>query len=58
MSNFKFEIGAEVHLAMSGEKGVVVGRAEYEAMPPNYFVRYVAADGRLTDGWFEGQVLN
>jgi len=57
MSAFKFEIGAAVKLALSGETGSVIGRSEYQAMPPQYFVRYVAADGRQAEGWFEAEAL-
>lgn len=57
MNKFQFEIGADVALSMSGEQGQVIGRAEYAHQPPQYFVRYVAADGRQCEGWFEAQAL-
>lgn len=49
---FKFEMEAPVKLKLSvGEEGVVIGRAEYLDMSPQYWVRYVAADGRQVEAW-------
>jgi hypothetical protein len=57
MTNTTFKIGAEVSLAMSGEKGKIIGKAEYESYPDSFMVRYVAADGRQCEGWFEAPAL-
>jgi hypothetical protein len=55
----KFEhcIGAHVELAMSKEKGRVIARAKFETGVRQYLVRYLAADGRQTEGWFESDAL-
>lgn len=49
---FKFSIRDRVKLALSGEAGIVVGRAQYQAAENGYLVRYVAADGRQVETWF------
>lgn len=55
---FLFNLGDNVRLEMSREKGRVIGRAEYENNPPSYFVRYVAADGRQVQDWFNADALD
>ncbi len=57
MGKYAYDLGAKVKLAMSGEKGVVVGRAEYSENPPSYWVRYVAANGQQREGWFNAEAL-
>lgn len=57
MSTFQFELDEPVALSLSGERGVVIGRAEYSYMSPQYNVRYVAADGRQVEGWLDGSAL-
>lgn len=52
MKNWKLALGQTVALAMSGEQGVVVGRAEYEGDADRYLVRYKAGDGRLVESWW------
>lgn len=54
---FLFNLGDKVALEMSQEQGRVIGRAEYADHPPSYFVRYVAADGRQVQEWFDGAAL-
>ena len=54
---FQFELGQQVKLTGSGEQGYVAGRAEYQDSPPSYFIRYRAADGRLTEAWWSGSAL-
>lgn len=54
---FEHSIGAHVELAMSKEKGRVVARAKFETGVRQYLVRYVAADGRQVEGWFESDAL-
>lgn len=49
---FAFALGDHVNLSLSHEEGIVIGRAEYTNIPPQYFVRYVAADGRQVQDWF------
>ncbi|MEE9923718.1 MAG: hypothetical protein PBV01_10200 [Brucella anthropi] len=52
MKKWKLELGQTVTLAMSGEQGVVVGRAEYEIDEDCYLVRYKAGDGHLDENWW------
>lgn len=54
---FEHSIGAHVELAMSKEKGRVIARAKFETGVRQYLVRYMAADGRQTEGWFESDAL-
>ncbi len=58
MSRFKFELGEEVQLVMSGESGVIIGRAEYsECTIPSYFIRYKSADGRQVEDWWKESAI-
>lgn len=54
---FKFNLGATVAVAASGEKGEVIGRAEYSYAEPSYLVRYKAADGRAVENWWGENAL-
>lgn len=57
MDKFKFDLAQEVLLSLSGERGVVVGRAEYVYCENNYLVRYTAGDGRQVEQWWsEGAI--
>lgn len=56
MKEFSHELGEQVELN-SGEKGVVIARAEYLESEPSYLIRYVAADQRLTEAWWSGQAI-
>ena len=57
MKTFEFSLQDAVQLNLSGEQGIVIGRAEYDHMPPQYNVRYVAADGRQVEAWLDGGAL-
>lgn len=57
MDVFKFSLGEQVQLVTSNERGVVIGRSEYTNNPPQYYVRYAAADGRQTERWWSGDAL-
>lgn len=50
--SFKFDLQAKIKIAISGEHGEVIGRAEYTTAEPSYFVRYVTADGRAVEQWW------
>ena len=50
-TSFVFELGDDVVL-LSGEKGYIIGRAEFAEGIDSYLVRYKAADGRLVEGWW------
>lgn len=58
MTHFKFELGEPVKIDISGETGEVIGRAEYVATAPSYFVLFKAADGRAVTGWWEADFLS
>lgn len=44
--------GSPVRLSKSGEKGEVIGIAEYSRHPKQFQIEYVAADGRQVSDWF------
>jgi hypothetical protein len=48
---FAFELGAFVMLKLSGEKGEVIGRAEYATAQNAYYVRYLDAHGCQREDW-------
>jgi hypothetical protein len=58
MSDFEFQLGEQVKIIISGETGEVIGRAEYVATAPSYFVLFKAADGRAVTGWWEADFLS
>lgn len=53
---FNFKLNDKVKLA-SGEAGEVIGRAQYVDSNPQYQVRYVAADGRMVQDWWNESAL-
>lgn len=53
---FLFELGDEVKLVVSDERGTVVGRAEYSTHT-SYLVYYKAADGCATSAWVDAGYL-
>lgn len=54
---FKFEMGSAVVTTLSKERGVVVARCDYDKSESTYRIRYVAADGRQTESWFQESEL-
>lgn len=50
---FKFELGQQVLIRTSGEKGTVEACAKYIASGNSYYIHYRAADGRAVTKWFE-----
>ncbi len=56
MDHFQFDLGAKVKL-LSGERGTIIGRGEYVNSEDTYFVRYVAADGRLVEAWWQESAI-
>lgn len=58
MPAFKFQLGEPVKIDISEEIGEVIGRAEYVATAPSYFVLFKAADGRAVTGWWEADFLS
>ena len=58
MSAFKFELNQPVTIALSGESGTIIGRAEYsESSIPSYCLRYVSKDGRAVEDWWKESTL-
>jgi hypothetical protein len=55
---FKFEINQSVTIAISGEEGVIEGRAEYAIGENSYFLTYKTADGRAAREWWPESALN
>jgi len=53
----KFDLGAEVVITVSGEKGTVIGRGDYLNSENCYYVRYKNADGRATEAWWGESAL-
>lgn len=54
----KFELKQKVTIAISGETGEVVGRAQYIAHENTYLVRYKSADGRAVESWWDESALS
>jgi hypothetical protein len=54
-TEFKFELGQDVEMAKSRERGTVIGRAEYNNSPASYYVLYLAADGRQVKDWWNAE---
>lgn len=54
---FTHLLGAAIALALSGEKGIIIGRAEYDKAEDGYLVRYVDATGRQQSDWFSESAL-
>ncbi len=50
--SFLYDMREIVRLRLSGESGIIIGRAEYAEADNSYLVRYKAADGRLTEAWW------
>lgn len=55
---FKFELGQDVTITASGEKGIVIGRAEYLHCENTNYIRYKAADGRAVESWWTDSALS
>lgn len=47
-----YELNETVVISVSGETGVVIGRAEWASSEPSYEVRYKSADGRAVEAWW------
>lgn len=57
ISEWEFELGREVKIKISGEKGQVVGRVQYLDIQSQYQVNYLTTDGRAAQNWFFGREL-
>lgn len=50
-------LGDKVKLALSDERGLVIGVAVYSEQPKSYLVRYKAGDGRQCECWWNYNAL-
>lgn len=57
MNPFKFELGQPVMLLLSGETGMVVGRAQYLDHANTYLVRYVDGTMCEVEKWWDQNAL-
>jgi len=57
MDQFQFQLGDEVSIAVSGEKGTITGRAEFDTGVRQCLVRYKAGDGRAVENWWNEDAL-
>lgn len=57
MTQFKFNLGQSVLIAISGEQGTVEGRCQYSNKPSCYLLRYKAADGQAREAWWDEDTL-
>lgn len=55
--NFEFGLKQSVAIKISGEKGEVIGRAEYWSAERSYLVRYCAGNGVATEQWWPESAL-
>jgi hypothetical protein len=58
MSAFKFDLGQQACITVSGEIGEVTGRAQYTATENSYWLRYKSADGRGVQAWWDESSLS
>lgn len=52
-----FHLKETVAIAVSGERGEVIARAEYVGQETKYLVRYKRADGVATEAWWASSAL-
>ena len=57
MSKFKFSLGQQACIKVSGETGEITGCAKYTNTENNYLLRYKCADGRATQAWWDESAL-
>ncbi|EAW1261760.1 hypothetical protein RH437_001511 [Salmonella enterica] len=55
--DFKFSLGQNAVITVSGEQGHIKGRAHYVHCENAYLLHYRAADGRAVDRWFDESEL-
>lgn len=52
LPSFRFALNDTAMVTVSGETGVVVGRAEHWKAEPQYLLRYRRNDGVATEQWW------
>jgi len=55
--DFQHDLGDKVAIEVSGEEGVVIGRAEFESAEPSYLVRYKNGEGCALESWWTSRAL-
>ena len=50
---FKFDLGQDVEIKVTNQKGYIEGRAEYLEDPSVYWVVYKNGAGNLSKEWFK-----
>ena len=55
--NWQFAPGDYVEITVSGEQGLVVGRAEYLSHEDSYLVRYMDSTGCAREAWWDADAL-
>lgn len=56
-AKFRFSLGATPAITVSGEIGLVVGRAEYLNSEPSYLLQYRRNDGIADEQWWRESAL-
>lgn len=56
-TDFKFALHSTVGFTESAEAGIVIGRAEFTNISPQYLIRYQAGDSRMTESWWDEDSL-
>lgn len=51
------KLGDAVRITCSGETGEVIGTAVFKTAAPQSYVRYMAADGRAQQCWWDNDAL-
>jgi len=51
--DYLYEMAQTVKLELSNERGMVIGRAQFIDKSNQYLVRYLAADGRQVEAWWD-----
>lgn len=51
------KLGDTVRIICSGETGLVIGTAEFSTSQPQSYLRYMAADGRAQQCWWDNDAL-
>jgi hypothetical protein len=54
---FEFELNVQAEIIVSGEKGIIIGRAAYAVGENCYLLRYRANDGRAVENWWNQSAL-
>lgn len=54
---FNFDLSQAVMIEISGERGTVIGRAEYANSENTYFIRYKNAEGLAVESWWSESAL-